>query len=500
MDTSVFQPSKTKEFLARDAHKLLINGKWVSAASGETFITENPSTGTPLANLARGGAADIELAVAAARRAFEGPWSKFKPYDRQVVMLKFADLIEKHVEELCELDTLEMGAPIARLPAMRRRSPSVIRYYAGLATALHGHTIDNSLPGNIISYATREPVGVIGAIIPWNAPVGAALIKIGPVLATGCTMVLKPAEEASLSSIRLGELLLEAGLPEGVLNIVTGYGAEGGAPLAAHSDVDKVAFTGSGVTGRKIVEASMGNLKRLALELGGKSPDVVFADANMDAAIPGAAMAVFANTGQVCNAGSRLFVEDKIFDEFTEKVTAFAKNLRVGNGMDPQTQIGPIASRRQMERVLGYIDSGVSEGAELKIGGQRATGTAHENGYFVQPTVFANVRDDMKIVREEIFGPVISAIPFSSIEEVAKRANDSIFGLGAGVWTRNIGKAHTVAKMIRSGSVWINSYQLMDPAVPMGGFKQSGYGRESGMEHLYEFTESKSIWINAAVD
>jgi len=374
-----------------------------------------------------------------------------------------------------------------------------VRFYAGLATALNGHTIDNSLPGNIVSFTTREPVGVVGAIIPWNAPVGAALIKLAPVLATGCTMVLKPAEEASLSTLLLGELLLEAGMPKGVINIVTGYGAEAGAPLAAHEEVDKIAFTGSTVTGRKIIEASMGNLKRLSLELGGKSPDIVFADANMDAAVAGASMAIFANTGQVCNAGSRLFVEDKIFDEFIEKVANFSRSLRVGPGIDPNTQIGPIASKRQMERVLGYLDIGREEGAELKTGGQRASGDALDNGYFVEPTVFANVRDDMRIVREEIFGPVVAAIPFSSIEDVVKRANDSIFGLGAGVWTRDVGKAHRVSRMIRSGSVWVNCYQLMDPAVPMGGFKQSGYGRESGMEHLDEFLETKSTWINADV-
>jgi len=499
MNMHASQTLKSQAFLSRASQKMLIDGEWVPAASGETFVTENPSNGQPLANLARGGTEDINRAVAAARAAFEGPWRNFKPYDRQALMLRFADLIEKHIEELGELDTLEMGAPIARIPAMRRRSPAVVRFYAGLATALNGHTIDNSLPGNIVSFTTREPVGVVGAIIPWNAPVGAALIKLAPVLATGCTMVLKPAEEASLSTLLLGELLLEAGMPKGVINIVTGYGAEAGAPLAAHEEVDKIAFTGSTVTGRKIIEASMGNLKRLSLELGGKSPDIVFADANMDAAVAGASMAIFANTGQVCNAGSRLFVEDKIFDEFIEKVANFSRSLRVGPGIDPNTQIGPIASKRQMERVLGYLDIGREEGAELKTGGQRASGDALDNGYFVEPTVFANVRDDMRIVREEIFGPVVAAIPFSSIEDVVKRANDSIFGLGAGVWTRDVGKAHRVSRMIRSGSVWVNCYQMMDPAVPMGGFKQSGYGRESGMEHLDEFLETKSTWINADV-
>lgn len=487
------------EFLARPAQKLFINGQWQAAASGETFETLNPSDGTVLARLARGGAEDVNRAVVAARAAFEGPWARLKPYDRQLIMLRFADLVEKHIEELGQLDTLEMGAPVSRIVAMRRRSPALIRFYAGLTTALHGDTIDNSLAGDIFSYTTREPIGVVGAIIPWNVPLGAALIKLAPVLASGCTLVLKPAEEASLSSIRLGELIAEAGVPEGVVNIVTGYGAEAGQAIAEHLDIDKVAFTGSTVTGRKVIEASKGNLKRLSLELGGKSPDIVFADADLDAAVVGASMAAFGNTGQVCSAGTRLFVEQSIFDSFMERVVDFSRKLRVGHGADPQTQIGPIASKRQMDRVLGYLETGLGEGAELMMGGSRRSGADYQDGYFVEPTVFTNVRDDMRIVREEIFGPVVAAIPFSSAEEVVQRANDSIFGLGAGIWTCDVGKAHRVARALRSGSVWVNAYQLMDPAVPFGGFKQSGFGRESGADHLNEFMTTKSVWINAGI-
>ncbi|MFD1911095.1 aldehyde dehydrogenase family protein [Halodurantibacterium flavum] len=488
--------ANTRNWLSGGARKLLIGGEWVEAATGETFATFNPSTGRELAQIARGDARDVDRATRAARAAFEGEWSRVKPYDRQMMMLRLADLVERHIDELGELDTLEMGAPIARIPFMRRRSPSMLRYYAGLTTNLHGDTVQNSLPGQIFSYTTREPIGVVGAIIPWNVPLGAALIKLAPVLATGCTLVLKPAEEASLSSLRLGELVREAGVPAGVVNIITGYGAEAGAAIAEHPDIDKVAFTGSTLTGRRIVEASKGNLKRLSLELGGKSPDIIFADAPMDAAIPGAAMAVFGNTGQVCSAGTRLFIERKVFDEVIEKILAFTASLRVGLATDPETQIGPIASERQMNRVLEYLAVGQTEGARLRAGGMRATTTGLENGYFVTPTVFSDVRDDMRIVQEEIFGPVVAAIPFDDPEEVVRRANASIFGLGAGIWTTNLGRAHRMAAALRSGSVWVNSYQLMDPAMPFGGFKQSGYGRESGAEHLDEFMTTKAVWIN----
>lgn len=474
---------------------LLIDGRSVPAVSGKTFETRDPATGLLLAEVAEGDSADIDLAVAAARRAFNGPWSKWKPSERQRLLLRLADLVEDNIEELAALDTFDMGAPISRTRNNRQRAVGLLRFYAGQAVALHGETIENSLPGEIFSYTLREPVGVVGAIIPWNSPLTATMWKIGPALATGCTVVLKPSEVAPLTAIRLAELCLEAGAPPGVINVVPGYGATAGAALAAHLDVDKVAFTGSEITGRRIVQASAGNLKRLSLELGGKSPDIVFADADIDAAVPGAAMAVFANSGQICSAGTRLFVEQKIYEEFVAKVTAFAKSLKVGNGADPETQVGPLVSGDQFDRVAGYLDVGVQQGARCLSGGERLTEGAYGDGFFVPPTVFADVRDDMRIAQEEIFGPVLSAIPFTDIDEVIERGNATTFGLGSGVWTRDVGKAHRLAKAIRAGSVWVNCYQAMDPAVPFGGYKMSGYGRESGKQHLDEYLNTKAVWI-----
>jgi aldehyde dehydrogenase (NAD+) len=485
-------------YLDGKVKKLLIDGKWVDAVSGKTFDSINPSTGEVLATVAEGDAADIDRAVVAARHAFEGPWSKVKPYDRQMLLLKLADLVERNFDELSTLDTLDMGAPISRTGATRRRVLGMLRYYAGMATALHGETVDNSLPGEIFSYTLKEPVGVVGAIIPWNGPLGACVWKIGPALATGCTVILKPAEEAPLTALRLGELILEAGVPAGVVNIVPGHGETAGAALARHPGVDKVAFTGSHLTGQKIIEASAGNLKRVSLELGGKSPDIVFADADLETAAPGAGMAVFANSGQICSAGTRLFVERRVYDEFVGRVADFGKGLRVGDGMDPETQIGPLVSEQQLDRVTGYLAVGKQEGARAVSGGARLTEGALGKGYFVPPTVFADVRDDMKIAREEIFGPVISAIPFQDIDEVIGRANATSFGLGSGVWTRDVSKAHRLAKAIRAGSVWVNCYQAMDPAVPFGGYKMSGYGRESGLQHLEEYLNVKAVWIKTA--
>jgi aldehyde dehydrogenase (NAD+) len=374
----------------------------------------------------------------------------------------------------------------------------VLRYTAGWATKLTGETINLSQPGNFHAYTLREPVGVVGQIIPWNAPLMMAAWKLAPALATGCTVVLKPAEEAPLTSLRLGELCMEAGVPPGVVNVVPGFGETAGAALASHPGVDKVAFTGSHVTGQSIVRASAGNLKRVSLELGGKSPDIVFADADLEAAVPGAAMAVFANSGQICSAGTRLFVEQKVYDEFVGKVAEFGKNLRVGNGLDPETQIGPLVSAQQLERVTGYLDVGAKEGANALTGGARLTEGPLAKGYFVPPTVFANVNDNMRIAQEEIFGPVISAIPFKDTDDLVARANSTMFGLGSGVWTRDVSKAHRMAKAIRAGSVWVNCYQAMDPAVPFGGYKMSGYGRESGQQHLEEYLNVKAVWIKTA--
>ncbi len=480
------------------AKKMLIDGQWVNAASGKTFESHNPATGELLATVAEGDKADIDSAVAAARRAFEGPWSKFTPFERQNLLLKFADLIEKHFDELSTLDTLDMGAPLSRTRAGKLRVLGMLRFYAGQATSIHGETIENSLPGEVFSYTLKEPVGVVGAIIPWNSPLTASIWKIGPALATGCTVVLKPAEEAPLTPLRLGELALEAGVPPGVINVVPGYGETAGAALAAHPDVDKVAFTGSHLTGQAIVKASAGNLKRVSLELGGKSPDIVFADADIDAAVPGAAMAVFANSGQICSAGTRLFVEQRIYDEFVGKVAEFGKGLKVGNGIDPEVQIGPLVSQEQLSRVTGYFDVGQKEGASAVVGGKRLTEGNLGKGYFVPPTVFANVRDEMRIAQEEIFGPVISAISFKDADELVKRANATNFGLGSGVWTRDVSKAHKFAKAIRAGSVWVNCYQAMDPAVPFGGYKMSGYGRESGIQHVEEYLNVKAVWIKTA--
>jgi len=482
-------------FLNGKPKRLFIDGRWVEAASGKTFDSVNPSTGEVLASVAEGGSEDIDRAVEAARGAFDGPWRKFKPFDRQNLLLKLADLVEQHFEELAMLDTLDMGAPISRTKGGRLRALGMLRYYAGQATAIHGETIENSLPGDYVSFTLKEPVGVVGAIIPWNGPLTATIWKIGPALATGCTVVLKPAEEAPLTSLRLAELCQEAGVPPGVVNVVTGYGETAGAALAGHPDVDKVAFTGSHLTGQKIIQASAGNLKRVSLELGGKSPDVVFADADLDAAVPGAGMAVFANSGQICSAGTRLFVEQKIYEEFTARVAEYSKTLRIGNSSDPETQVGPLVSPEQLDRVTGYLAIGRKEGARPLSGGERLMEGDMAKGYFVPPTVFADVRDEMRIAQEEIFGPVISAIPFTDIDEVTLRANRTSFGLGSGVWTQDVGKAHRLARSLRAGSVWVNCYQAMDPAVPFGGYKMSGYGRESGKQHVEEYLNVKAVWI-----
>ena len=484
-------------FLDGGSKRLLIDGQWVEAASGKTFTSTNPSTGEVLISLAEADSIDVDRAVVAARRAFEGPWSKLKPYDRQELLLKLADLVERDFDELSLIDSLDMGGPITSLKAGKRRMLSLIRFYAGLATAIHGETIENSIRGDVFSYTRKEPVGVVGAIIPWNSPLQLAIWKIAPALATGCTVVLKPSEAAALSPLRLAELIEEAGYPPGVVNVITGLGGVGAA-LAAHPGVDKVAFTGSTLTGQAIIRASAGNIKRLSLELGGKSPDIVFADANLDKAVAGAAMAAFANTGQACSAGTRLFVEKKIYDEFTTRVAEYGNALKVGNSLDPQTQIGPISSRGQLDRVLGYLDVGKREGARALSGGRQLAGEDYDRGYFIAPTVYADVNDDMTIAREEIFGPVISALPFEDIDDVVERANRTPFGLGSGVWTRDVNKAHRMAAAIRAGTVWVNCYQAMDPAVPFGGYKMSGYGRESGVQHMEEFLNTKAVFIKTA--
>lgn len=496
MDTHIGKSAFVAEIeaglIAGGPKKLLIGGKWIDPVSGGNFPTINPATGEVLAHIAEGGAQDIDLAVAAARKALNGPWGRFTPFERQELILKFCDAIEANWDELCLLDTLEMGAPYGR---SRREIIGRLRFCAGLATALHGETIATSVPGEAFAYTLKEPVGVVGAIIPWNGPLPATIWKLGPVLATGCALVLKPAEEASLTALRLGELLLDIGLPPGVINIVTGFGETAGAALANHPDVDKVAFTGSNETGRHIVRASASNMKRLSLELGGKSPHIIFADADLEAAARSAAMGVFANSGQVCCAGTRVFIEKPIYDEFVARVAEIARHLKVGNGLDPATEIGPLVSSQQLDRVTSYLEIGKREGAEVLAGGGRLTEGALGKGFFVQPTVFANVGDSMRIATEEIFGPVLSAIPFTEFDEVVARANDTRFGLAAGVWTRDLSKAHRIAARIRAGSVWINCYNIFDAALPFGGYRESGYGRESGIQQLEEYMQVKAVTI-----
>jgi aldehyde dehydrogenase (NAD+) len=493
--TAQTMPSGLRRSLDGTHRKMFIGGQWVDAVSGETFETRNPATGALLATVPAASKADIDRAVAAARAAFDGAWNRFKPYERQVLLLKVADLFEKHWDELSLSDTLDMGMPIVRTRANRNRVIGMLRFYAGMATAIHGETIDNSLPGEIVSFTAKEPVGVVGAIIPWNAPTAASIWKIGPALATGCTIVLKPSEEAPLTPLLIAELMAEAGVPDGVVNVVTGTGRSAGAPLAEHPDVDKMVFTGSTATGQSIIRASAGNLKRVSVELGGKSPVIVCADADLERAVPVAAMAVFANSGQICIAGSRLFVERPIHDEFVERLGQFARSLRIGDGIDPQTDIGPLISRRQLEKVENYLASGPAEGARLVAGGARLGEGPYAAGNFIAPTVFADVTDRMTIAREEIFGPVISAMPFDTLDEAVARANDTPYGLAAGVFTRNLSHAHTLARRLRAGSVWVNTYHAIDPAVPFGGYKMSGYGREGGAEHLYEYLNTKGVFI-----
>jgi aldehyde dehydrogenase (NAD+) len=485
------EPDLAAEFLARCPGRLYIGGRWVDAASGEVLDAVNPSTGTVITQIARGGAADVERAVDAARAALSGPWSTFTPARRQNVLLALADLVERHAAELAYLDVIDMGSPIGQ-PRSSFSPAEILRYYAGWATKIHGETTSNSVSPSIFTYTLREPIGVVGSIIPWNGPLSSAVMKIAPVLTTGCTMVLKPAEDASLSSIRLIELLTELDLPPGVVNLVTGIGSEAGAALVEHPGVDKIAFTGSTAVGQQIVRAAAGNLKRLSLELGGKSPDIVFADADLDRAIPGAGMGVFANTGQVCCAGTRIFVERPIYDTFVAGLSEYADTLRVGDSRDPSTQIGPIVSRRQLDRVCGYLDVGVEEGARKVTGGDRL-GT---DGFFVRPAVFADVRDTMRIATEEIFGPVASVLPFDEVDEVIARANTTQYGLGGGVWTQNLSRAHRVSHALRTGVVWVNGYGYFDPAVPFGGHRMSGWGSELSEHSLAEYLTVKAVWIS----
>jgi aldehyde dehydrogenase (NAD+) len=491
---SVAIPEQTAAFLEGGAKHLLIAGSWEPAASGRVATSVNPANGQVIAEVAEGDATDVERAVRAARDAFEGPWRRVTPAERSRLIERLAELVEAHAEELALIDTLDMGAPLSRARGAVLAGLARLRWNGGQALTIRGETPHNSLPGNFLTYTIKEPVGVVAAIIPWNSPVASTLWKLGPVLASGCTVVLKPAEEAPLTPLRLAELCLEAGVPEGVVNVVTGAGEVVGAALAAHPDVDKVAFTGSLTTAQHIIRASAGNLKRLSLELGGKSPNIVFADADLDVAAAGAANAVFPNSGQICSAGTRLFVQGSVYDEFVERVAEAGRALNVGDGLHPTTDIGPLVSQAQLDRVLGYVETGQREGALTTSGGARLSDPAHASGYYVHPTVFRDVTDVMTIARDEIFGPVLAALPFESIDEVARRANGIPVGLAAGVWTRDGGKAHRLAQELRAGTVWLNCYQVMDPAMPFGGYGLSGYGREGGIQHLEEYLQVKSVY------
>lgn len=483
-------------FLSQQPVKMLIDGQWVESASRKTFETFNPASGEVLARVTAGEEEDIDLAVDAAQRAFgRGAWSRILPAQRGRLLWRLADLIDQHADELALLETLDNGKPIRIARSVDvPRAAEYFRYFAGWASKLEGQTIPVSVP-DMLTYTRREPVGVVGQIIPWNFPLQMAAWKLAPALACGNTVVLKPAEQTPLIALRLGELICEAGFPRGVVNIVPGFGKTAGASLVRHPHVGKIAFTGSTEVGREIVQASAGNLKRVTLELGGKSPNIIFPDADLPSAIRGALHASFFNQGQVCTAGSRLFVHRSVYDQVVNGLIEAASKMRLGAGVDPATEMGPLVSQEQLERVLRYIESGKREGAIVTAGGVRPDPERYP-GYFLQPTLFENVRDDMTVVREEIFGPVVVVLPFDDREEVVARANASMYGLAAGVWTNNIRTAQKVASMLKVGVVWINTYHLFDPAAPFGGYKQSGYGREMGAAVLDAYTQPKTVWMN----
>jgi phenylacetaldehyde dehydrogenase len=483
-----------REFTAKERPQL-IGGEWVPAASGKTFETYDPSTGEVLAHIAEGDKEDIDRAVKTARQAFDtGPWRKLTPSERGRLVHRIGDLIMEHADELATLETLDNGKPfsVARAADVPL-SADLFWYMSGWATKLDGRTTEPYVPykpgSEWHAYTRREPVGVVGQIIPWNFPLLMAAWKLGPALACGNTVILKPAEQTPLSALRLGELILEAGIPAGVVNIVPGFGSTAGAALAAHPDVDKVAFTGSTEVGKLIVKAAAGNLKKVSLELGGKSPNVVFSDADMERTIPGAAMATYFNHGQCCIAGTRLFVEKSAFDNVVSGIADHAKSLKVGPGLEQDTDMGPLVSQEQFDRVTDYLEKGAIEGARAVAGGK----PLERPGYFVEPTLLVDTKPDMTIWREEIFGPVLAAAPFDDLDALAREANDSPYGLGAGIWTKDISKAHKLAKLLQAGTVYVNCYNVFPAEMPFGGYKESGWGREMGPEVLESYTETKSV-------
>ena len=473
--------------------KMMIGGRSTEADSGDTFEVIDPATGSVLTHVPRGGQADVDAAVAAAREAFDDRrWSGLRPGKRSEILFKVGELIKRNIPELAQLEALDAGKPVSLASGEIWSAGEVFRYYSGWPTKIYGET--NPSDDSMFIYSLREPVGVCGGIIPWNFPLVMAAWKVAPALAFGNTVVLKPAEQTPLTALRLAELCGEAGVPDGVVNVVTGFGEEAGQALAQHHDVDKVAFTGSTEVGRKILHASEGNLKRVTLELGGKSPNIVFADANMKRASKGSMMGVFVNSGQVCTAGTRILVESSVHDDFVDSLVDATSSMKLGNPLEEDTGMGPVVSQEQLDRVTGYIDIGRSEGAEVVAGGERRTDLG--DGYFVQPTVFAGVRNDMRIAQEEIFGPVAAVIEVGDVDEAIAVANDTIYGLAAAVWTNDVTKAHRVARGIKAGTVWVNTTGLFDPAVSFGGYKQSGFGRELGKHSLEAYTENKSVWVN----
>jgi aldehyde dehydrogenase (NAD+) len=481
--------SAALDFL-RKPKLLLINGKWVPAKSGKTFETVNPANEEVLSLIAEGDKADVDEAVKAARKALDGKWSKIGPHQRAKFLFKIAELVDAHTEELAELETLDNGKPLSfskgfDIPAVAE----TFRYYAGWVTKIYGET--NPSDPNFFNYTLREPVGVCGQIIPWNFPLLMAAWKLGPALACANTVVLKPAEQTSLTALRLGELIMEAGIPEGVVNIITGMGPGAGSSIAEHPDIDKVAFTGSGEVGKIILKASAGNLKKVSLELGGKAPNIIFPDADMDQAIPTAMMGVYFNSGQVCCAGTRIFVQRDRYDEVTDKLAKFSKGVTMGDPFDQKSTIGPLVSREQFDRVKGYLEVGKKEGAKVAAGGDAGSG----KGYFVSPTLFTGVNNEMQIAREEIFGPVGAAISFTDENDAVFQGNNTDYGLSAAVWTRDISRAHKVARSLKAGTVWVNCYNQLDPISPFGGYKQSGFGRELGRYAIDLYTQIKSVWV-----
>lgn len=496
MTTAIAPLSTIKEFLA-SPKKLLIDGKRVDAANGQTFEVLDPSNNSVLTRAPKGEKEDIDRAVKAARNAFEnGPWRKITVSERGKLMWKLADLIEQRTEEFAQLETLDNGKPLAIARAVDvALTIDHFRYYTGMTTKIHGETIDISVPyapgAEFLDFTLREPMGVVGQIIPWNFPLLMATWKLGVALAAGNCVVLKPAEQTPLSVLYLAGLFAEAGFPDGVVNIISGFG-DAGEALARHDDVDKVAFTGSTEVGHEIVKSSARNLKRVSLELGGKSPSIVFPDADLDMAAQGVAGAIFFNHGQCCAAGSRLLVHESIYEGLIGRVAELAKNIKIGPGMCSDTDMGPLVSREQQERVLSFIRSGEQQGAITRSGGN-APGKEMESGCYVQPTVFDNVKSDMKIVAEEIFGPVVVAAPFEDLDSAIARGNDTVYGLAASVWTKDINKAHKVAKGLKAGTVWVNCHNIFDAAAPFGGYKQSGYGREMGIHALGNYTQTKNV-------